>query len=79
MKNRQAGCCQTKIYEKSDRQSCKFHFKLSQIPAPVVHWSVIGLADTGQSQPISHASHWAKPSRVQAGQLLDNQSVPFLV
>ena len=52
---------------------------LPQIPAPAVHWSVIRLADTGWTRPVSHVTHWAKLSRGQAGQLLDNQSVPFLV
>ena len=48
-----------------------------QICAPAVHWSVIKLADTGQNRPVLHVTHWAKLSRGQAGQLLDNQSVLF--
>ena len=52
---------------------------LPQIPAPAVHWSVIRLADTGWTRPVLHVTHWAKLSRGQAGQLLDNQSIPFLV
>ena len=79
MENRQAGCCQTKIYEKSDRQSRKFCFKLSWIPVLVIHWPEIGLAVTRQSRPISRATHWAKSSRAQAGQLLVSQSAPLLV
>ena len=50
-----------------------------QIPASAVHWSVIRLADTGRDHPVLHVIHWAKPSRGQAGQLLDNQFVPILV
>ena len=50
-----------------------------QIPAPAVHWSVIMLADIGRTRPTSHITHWEKLLRGQAGQLLDNQSVPFLV
>ena len=50
-----------------------------QIPAPVIHWSVIRLADIGWTRPTLHVTHWAKLSRGQAGQLLDNQSIPFLV
>ena len=48
-----------------------------QIPALTVHWSVIGLGDTGRHCPTLHATHWAKSSRGQAGQLLDNQFTPF--
>ena len=50
-----------------------------QIPAPAVHWSVIRLADIGWTRPTLHITHWAKLSRGQAGQLLDNQSIPCLV
>ena len=50
-----------------------------QIPAPAIHWSVIRLADMGQSHPTSHVTHWARLLSVQAGQLLHNQSVPCLV
>ena len=56
-----------------------FYFKLSRIPALIIHWPEIGLAVTRQSRPISHATHWAKSSRAQAGQLLVNQSAPLLV
>ena len=48
-----------------------------QIPALTVHWSVIGLGDTGRDCPVLHVTHWAKLSRGQAGQLLDNQFSPF--
>ena len=44
-----------------------------QIPVLTIHWSVIGLGDTGRLCPTLHAIHWAKSSRGQAGQLLDNQ------
>ena len=50
-----------------------------QIPAPAIHWSIIRLADMGRTRPTSHVTHWAKLSSGQAGQLLDNQSVPCLV
>ena len=48
-----------------------------RIPALTVHWSVTGLGDTGQHRPPLHITHWAKSSRGQAGQLLDNQFTPF--
>ena len=48
-----------------------------QIPTLTIHWSVIGLGDTGQHCPTLRATHWAKSSRGQAGQLLDNQFTPF--
>ena len=48
-----------------------------RIPVLTVHWSVIGLGDTGRHCPPLHATHWAKSSRGQAGQLLDNQFTPF--
>ena len=50
-----------------------------QIPTLTVHWSVIGLGDTGRHCPPLHVIHWAKSSRGQAGQLLDNQFSPFLI
>ena len=43
-----------------------------QIPALTVHWSVIKLGDTGRHCPTLRAIHWAKSSKGQAGQLLDN-------
>ena len=49
----------------------------SRIPALTVHWSVTGLGDTGRHRPPLHVTHWAKSSRGQAGQLLDNQFTPF--
>ena len=48
-----------------------------QIPALTVHWSVIMLGDTGRHCPTLCTTHWAKSSRSQAGQLLDNQFTPF--
>ena len=48
-----------------------------RIPVLTVHWSVIGLGDTGQHHPPLHITHWAKSPRGQAGQLLDNQFTPF--
>ena len=48
-----------------------------RIPTLTVHWSVIGLGDTGQHCPPLHITHWAKSSRGQAGQLLDDQFTPF--
>ena len=48
-----------------------------QIPALTVHWSVIWLGDTGRHCPPLCITHWAKSSRGQAGQLLDNQFTPF--
>ena len=48
-----------------------------QIPVLTVHWSVIGLGDTGWHCPTLHATHLAKSSRGQAGQLLDNQFTSF--
>ena len=48
-----------------------------RIPALTVHWSVIGLGDTGRHRPPLRVTHWAKSSRGQAGQLLDNQFTPF--
>ena len=48
-----------------------------QIPVLTVHWSVIGLGDTGWHCPTLRATHWAESSRGQAGQLLDNQFIPF--
>ena len=50
-----------------------------QIPTLTVHWLVIGLGDTGRHCPPLHVIHWAKPSRGQDGQLLDNQFFPFLI
>ena len=47
-----------------------------QIPVLTVHWLVIELGDTGQLCPTLRAIHWAKSSRGQAGQLLDNQFTP---
>ena len=48
-----------------------------QIPALTVHWSVIGLGETGWHCPTLRATHWAESSRGQTGQLLDNQFTPF--
>ena len=48
-----------------------------RIPALTIHWSVIRLGDTGRHCPPLHVTHWAKSSRGQAGQLLDNQFTPF--
>ena len=48
-----------------------------RIPTLTIHWSVIGLGDTGWHCPPLHVTHWAKSSRGQAGQLLDNQFTPF--
>ena len=48
-----------------------------RIPTPTVHWSVIGLGDTGWHCPPLRITHWAESSRGQAGQLLDNQFTPF--
>ena len=48
-----------------------------QIPALTVHWSVIGLVDTGWHCPPLRVIYWVKLSRAQAGQLLDNQFSPF--
>ena len=42
-----------------------------------VHWSVIGLGDTGRHCPTLRTTHWAESSRGQAGQLLGNQFTPF--
>ena len=50
---------------------------LPRITALTVHWSVIGLGDTGWHCPPLHVTHWAKSSRGQAGQLLDDQFTPF--
>ena len=50
-----------------------------RIPALAVHWSAIGLGDTGWHCPVLCAFHWAKAFRGQAGQLLDNQFVSFLI
>ena len=50
---------------------------LPRIPALAVHWSAIGLGDTGWHCLTLRITHWAKPSRGQAGQLLDNQFIPF--
>ena len=41
-----------------------------QIPVLTVHWSVIGLGDTGRLCPTLRAIHWAKSSKGQAGQLI---------
>ena len=41
---------------------------LPRIPALAVHWSAIGLGDTGRHCLTLHVTHWAKPSRGQAGQ-----------
>ena len=41
---------------------------LPRIPVLAVHWSAIGLGDTGQHCLTLHVTHWAKPSRGQAGQ-----------
>ena len=48
-----------------------------QTPVLTIHWSVIGLGDTGWHCPPLRVIHWAKSSRGQAGQLLDNQFSPF--
>ena len=48
-----------------------------RIPVLTVHWSVIGLGDTGWLCPTLRTIHWAKSSKGQAGQLLDNQFTPF--
>ena len=48
-----------------------------RIPALTVHWSVTGLGDIGRHRSPLHVTHWAKSSRGQAGQLLDNQFTPF--
>ena len=48
-----------------------------RIPALTVHWSVIGLGDTGWHCPPLCVIHWAKSSKGQAGQLLDNRFTPF--
>ena len=48
-----------------------------RIPELTVHWSVIGLGDTGRHCPTLRATHLAKLSKGQAGQLLDNQFTPF--
>ena len=48
-----------------------------RIPTLTVHWSVTGLGDTGWHCLTLRITHWAKPSRGQAGQLLDNQFAPF--
>ena len=48
-----------------------------RIPALTVHWSVTKLGDIGWHCPPLHVAHWAKSSRGQAGQLLDNQFTPF--
>ena len=50
---------------------------LPQIPTLAVHWSAIELGDTGRHCLTLRITHWAKPSRGQAGQLLDNQFIPF--
>ena len=50
-----------------------------QIPTLTVHWSVIGLGDTRRHCPPLRVIYWAKSSRGQAGQLLDNQFSPFLI
>ena len=50
---------------------------LPRIPTPAIHWSAIGLGDTGWHCLTLHVTHWAKLSRGQAGQLLDNRFVPF--
>ena len=49
------------------------------IPTLTVHWSAIGLGDTGRHCPPLHVTHWAKSSRGQAGQLLDDQFTPILI
>ena len=48
-----------------------------QIPALAVHWSATGLGDMGRHCPALCAIHWTKALKGQAGQLLDNQLVPF--
>ena len=48
-----------------------------RIPVLAIHWSVIGLGDTGWHPPPLCVIHWAKSSRGQAGQLLDDQFTPF--
>ena len=48
-----------------------------RIPTLTIHWSVIRLGDTGRHHPPLHVTYWAKSSRGQAGQLLDNQFTPF--
>ena len=50
---------------------------LPRTPVLAIHWSAIGLGDTGWHCLTLRVTHWAKPSRGQAGQLLDNQFVPF--
>ena len=60
-------------------QRANLTLNFPQIPTPAVHWSVIRLADTGRNRSVSHVTHWAKLLKGQARQLLDNQSVPFLV
>ena len=49
----------------------------NRIPVLTIHWSVIELGDTGWHRPPLCITHWAKSSRGQAGQLLDNQFTPF--
>ena len=49
-----------------------------RIPVLTVHWSVIGLGDTGWHCPPLCIIHWVKSLRGQAGQLSDNQLSPFL-
>ena len=50
---------------------------LPRIPVLAVHWSAIGLGDTWWHCLTLCVTHWAKPSRGQAGQLLDNRFIPF--
>ena len=48
-----------------------------QIPVLTIHWSVIGLGGLGRHCPPLCITHWAKSSRGQAGQSLDDQFTPF--
>ena len=47
------------------------------IPTLTIHWPVTGLGDTGRHRPRLRVTHWAKSSRGQAAQLLDDQFTPF--